>query len=260
MTIRPDILRHLGRATVPLLTIALAVLGLVAVKGDKAFDGRQQTVTVDARTRNQQKLALSSDGLRAAAAVTGTFVGHSAYSTTGEVRDIGELFDLSHIVVVGQTISNRCVPTADDRSIATWHEVLVNEVVKGDLFAGASLTVAIPGGKVSFDDGSWAQINAIDLLGPDQGRRYVWFLRRAAATDYDRLAQADQQMFELARGGLGLYDLTPADGKMKIVIPAGKVRSSVGMSIARRRLGGDAFLAEVRKLVQEGRPLEEKVR
>ena len=131
----------------------------------------------DPETRRKRDNAYSAGGLRAAAAVTGSYREVISGHHGNNANTLDFLVQYSPVVVVGQILKNRTWLNATGRAITTDYEVFVDQSLKGDIRPGETLTVSILGGKVGFPDGSWAEVEIFDMLLPLNGERYVFFLR-----------------------------------------------------------------------------------
>jgi hypothetical protein len=126
--------------------------------------------------------------------------------------------------------------------------VNVETVLKGPARVD-SVAVAVPGGKVSFADGSTAVVRTPGFFRPNIGHRLVWFLQRTHRLSFEQAA--DARVWVLAQGPLGLYDLELPFGKG--IAPSGNFESVLARRIYARKLDAEAFLGEVRQAVSKSR-------
>src|SRR5687767_7040966 len=124
----------------------------------------------------QQELALREGGIRAAVKVTGHYVGPAEFHDHLIALGLDTLVHDSTAVVVGTIGDNRCRLSADGKVITTDYTVTVVESLKGAAAVGSTVTVSIPGGRVEFEDGTWAELVAEDFILPQSGQRFVLFL------------------------------------------------------------------------------------
>src|SRR5918996_897524 len=144
----------------------------------------------DSIPRHQQ-LAVRLHGLHAAAKITGSFVGPVDFHNEVVAMDLETLIHDSTVILVGQIGDNRCRLSADERRITTDYNVTVLETLKGTVAVGDSVIVSLPGGKVVFEDGTWAELLPNEYRMPQMGERYVLFLapsRYNPAADVQSLA------------------------------------------------------------------------
>ena len=90
----------------------------------------------------------------------GHFMGYATPGKDVRFRSIAEVAESSSAVIIGTPQSNRCRLSEDETSITINYQVNVQEVIKGDIQPGSTLTVKLPGGKVTFADGTSAESNA----------------------------------------------------------------------------------------------------
>lgn len=124
-------------------------------------------------------MALRQSGYRAAARVAGEYVGSARFESCGAAANLEGLAHFSTIVIVGQIGENRPHLSADGREITTDFRVTVLETVKGPVSVGDTISVAISGGKIVFEDGTSAELRPGDFRVPESGERYVFFLQRS---------------------------------------------------------------------------------
>ena len=127
------------------------------------------------RTMDQEQAAFRSGGFRAAAAVNGHFVA-STETHTWMGYSLPQLVQASHLIVLGTADSNHCSITRDGQKIVTEYRIQVNQVYKGKASAGQTIIVALPGGKVEFEDGTTAELITPHFRKMENGRQYVLFL------------------------------------------------------------------------------------
>ena len=118
--------------------------------------------------------ALRRGGIRAAAAVTGHYIGQVSAEPGNNVETLKHLVAWHELIVIGRIQSNRSWLTADGETIVTDYRIVVERVLKGN--AGSLITVSIPGGRVSFENGTRATLVST-MRAPLNGERYLLFLR-----------------------------------------------------------------------------------
>ena len=203
----------------------------------------------DAGLQLRQENARREEGLRAAAAVTGTYIGKTSYPSVGGPTNLAELVGLSSVIIVGSPEGNVCRPTADGSSIITIYKMSVETVLKGKVPRKGSVSMIVLGGRIGFPDGSWAQLNTPGLKRPRTGYRMAAFLREAPGqlvAGNERFL-SDGTAYVPAGGPLGMYDLSPSGGAF--VQPAGHHQSELSINLHKERLGETAFLDQIRRSV-----------
>jgi hypothetical protein len=176
---------------------------------------------VSAQTRQQRLDASDALARRngtlhdAAKAVGGRYV-TNAVNLDGwiEYADVKAIGRDSSVVVIGTPVDNICKLTADGKDIQTLYQFRVEEGLKGRFKQGDTLTVALPGGRVSFDDGYVAQVNTPHFKRMVNGERYLLFLRGKRNDETFTSTGGSQGIFELrADGTVGPHARTQAIAK-----------------------------------------------
>ena len=220
-------------------TLSRIGLGCIAAIAVATILAVRQTESRQDDTPRLQAHARASGGLETAARVTGKYV-TSETVYRGNPVSLYQLWSFSHVVAIAEAIANRGFLTANGDSIVTAFEFRVESVLKG---AGIddSFAVVIPGGRVGFEGGHWAQVNVPNYSRPQRGKQYVLFLRHT-----DRSAVRGEirtrALFEPSFGALGLYDITEPDG---IVTPLGASDTSFANELVRSKMKVQHFLSQV---------------
>jgi hypothetical protein len=164
-----------NRMFAALLAITASVVVLHVAADANAVAGHQGRETQE--RSKQQRLAesdaLRRGGLAAAAAVTGDYEGVVSADPENNVETLTQLVAWHSLIVIGRVESNHAWLTADGNTIVTDHLVAVERVLKGD--ATRRITVSVPGGRVTFPDGSMATLTST-MRPPVNGERYLLFL------------------------------------------------------------------------------------
>ncbi len=121
-----------------------------------------------------------------------------------EYLSLKKLARASELVLIGTPLENICKLSADGRYLFTSNQVRVEEGIKGQFKTGDTITVVLPGGKFTWDDGTTVQINTPDARKMVNGLRYVLYLLR----------KPDTQEFAATGGPQGIFELS-TDGKVK---------------------------------------------
>ena len=169
------------------------------------------------------------------------------YEVEDPATSLEELANDSFLVVVGTAITNRSELTPRGGSIVMIHEVQVEDALKGRVRTGDSISVAVPGGRVEFDDGTTAQVSFRNYLQPRPGQRYLWFLQRVGPNATTTADTSLMPLFEPSDGPLGIFQLASPRG---IVQTSGLFREPLAREISGRRLSPTVFIAEVRGIVR----------
>ena len=116
--------------------------------------------------------------------------------------NLEELAKRSDAVLVGRALGHRSNLTADGKFITQDFLVRVQEVFKGDLKNGNSITISLPGGSHKFKDGTRVHVMPADYTQAQDGGSYVFFLkdsRRSLNKGY-RLTSEIQGLFAFKDG------------------------------------------------------------
>jgi hypothetical protein len=181
--------------------------------------------------------------------VTGSFtytLGRPGYIISGP---IGSLTGYSSDVFTGVVSAARAHVSRSGDSIATDYDVDVDEVFKGSARPHGSVVVEIEGGRVTFPDGTWAEVRLTNeeradgtiesFTPPSVGERFAFFCNTRPFMWGEAAAAHDRGMFFLNYGVFGLYELT----REGIVNARGPTRD---ISARYRNQPADAFLREIR--------------
>jgi hypothetical protein len=168
----------------------------------------------------------------------------------GGPATLEEFIDNSSDIVVAWVLQHSMKLSANQLTIFTYYDVQLEQVLKGALTNGEEITIIVPGGRVTFADGSMAQVNTPGFHPPLNGRRYVWFLRRAPssrAISHENLIQPGGA-FSPTDPKLGIYDVTESS----IVQPSGYFSSPVARQIRAKRLLSDDFVRVLSAMITKG--------
>jgi len=186
--------------------------------------------------------------LRTRVAKEGSFVQRLPWHVPNPAESLQELVADSYVIAVGQAVTNRSEFVANDRAIVMVHEVYVIEPMKGTISAGDTVLVVVPGGRVEFPDGSFAETRVNNFTWPAPGKRYVWFLQRVRSSvmaDTRDMGRRERlQVYEPAHGPLGIY-LLDTD----FVQASGMARSRLAATIGLQKLTPGAFTETVRQVI-----------
>ena len=136
----------------------------------------------------EEQRVWQTKGIRAAARLTGSFRLTLPPPET-DIQGLESLVRTSDEIVIGKVESAGSAVTEDDRSIWSRFRFVVEDSLKGDLDPSDVFHLQIPGGKVEFADGTWAEFKLANRRGsrttppelfrePVKDERHVVFARR----------------------------------------------------------------------------------
>jgi hypothetical protein len=105
--------------------------------------------------------------------------------------------------------------SADEKDIFISYTVSVEDVVKGRIRGGDTITVNLPGGKVHFPNNTTAEVQTVWFKKMLNGRKYILFL--------DQLA--DKAGYLTTGGAQGVFEI-PDDGS-GVKTASGRLRDPV---------------------------------
>jgi len=179
--------KHLVIAT--LTCVALSVLAFAFTKGRSAPP--------------QNRTRMRSDSVRERAKQTGGVTGTARSTNLRRYDDLVALARESEIIVTGSVESeiNQLLPPKE-KLVVTDSTVRVEEVLKGKMERSQTILVRGPGGRVDFDDGTFADVRMPDFWrNPQLGKSYVFFLDKRGLA-YFVLHGGPQGLFEITAKGI----------------------------------------------------------
>jgi hypothetical protein len=183
--------------------------------------------------------ALRRGGLREAAKVKGHYVRDVDPNWDTGLFNIENLTKNSMVVVVGTVVKNRGARlSAADQLIVTDYEVVVDETMKGGPVKGDTITIALVGGSVEFDDGTSAELRTPEFEHVKPGGAYLLFLGESTNGPNE---------YTLTGGPQGLVEIT-VDGTLK---SHGRPTDPISLETKDPNTGKNkgSFMREVRKAV-----------
>ena len=222
VTMRKQLIFLIGFTLLGLITVTL----VKNVRSQKA--NPQDTSSDDSE-------AIRKGGLREAARRRGHYVGIRTTSYFLKY-DLESLAAHSSNIIIGSPIDNTTHLIANGQLITTWYRIRILQAMKGKLQPYETVTISLPGGKVTFEDGTSAEIKTPDLEGMQNDQRYVLFLSPMLAVD---------GTFTLVGGSQGLFEI---DGNTRRVKPNGHPLDPVRKH---KDQNADAFLEEIRAAVKK---------
>jgi hypothetical protein len=243
--VKNAVLRSLAGLSLGAILVVVAA-ALVTASRQRAAETPQET------TRMRQREAASRGGLQAAAAVTGVYVDSVGLASSALPASLSELVAVSHLVVTADIESNSCILTLDGHSIVTVMSMRVASTLKRDSSVQDSFTLVVPGGKVSFADGSTAELRPRGFAFPHPGVRYLLFLRRIEGSDAAqrpaRPSTPGQREFVPAAGVISFFQLA---NDRKFILPGGGLDSAFGRWMYKEKFPVYSFLPLVENAVRE---------
>jgi len=174
-----------------------------------------QATKTAAEVEAAQRAALRQGGLRAAAAVTGSFAEVNNFGDEGGPTSLESMARASDAILVGRVVSNHSVLPPAGRYIKTEYRVRVEEALRGrpERRDRDTVTISMMGGRVSFPDGSIAQQSVRNTNPPLDGHRYLFFLIDAKPESKigPQAIEVPEADFWPLRGSYGVFEL-PEDG------------------------------------------------
>lgn len=231
-------MKYHTKARRAVLIASLPVIVLISIIGinraPAQISGPQERVGNDFR---EIRDALRRGGVREAAKLKGHYAGDFDAHWDMGLFDIEALTKNSLAVVVGTVVkklSGRL--TAGGQLIFTDYEVLLDETIKGDLTKGSTITIALPGGRVEFEDGTSAELRMPEFEHVKIGGGYTLFLTEGAEAPNG---------YTLTGGPQGLVEIM-SDGTPK---SHGRPTDPIALETKDPNKGKnkDTFIKEVRK-------------
>ena len=147
--------------------------------------------------------AIRRGGLREAARIKGQYKGTVRTTGWGKYDLEGITSNSSNIVIGVPSNGSSAIAGTSGQTIETQYKVKVERVLKGK--PTDSLNLIVLGGKVTFDDGTSAEIVPEDLGPIVENQEYIFFLRPNSS---------NADAYSLTGGGQGLFELT-VESKVK---------------------------------------------
>jgi hypothetical protein len=187
---KKEILKYAVIAIAAAVVLTLALAG--AHRAQKPEKEKKPRPNIVNGTGSLKEKAKSTEG--------GQFLGYATPGKDVRFRSIAEVAESSSVVITGTPQSNRCRLSEDETSITINYQVNVQEVIKGDLQPGSTVTVKLPGGKVTFPDGTSAEVRAPWFKWMQNRHTYVLFLNVDADGTAYVTTGGPQGVFEIPAG------------------------------------------------------------
>jgi hypothetical protein len=220
------------RSLLALVAVVVVGVGLVDQYNSRVFGSPKE-----------RQRARGTD-LHAAAREKGSYA-TSIPGLDGAPVSLDQLVGFSKQILIAVPESNVSRLSADGKSIVSYYKLTVERVLKSVAgFDNAYL--AVPGGRVGFEDGTWAQQNLLGYKRPMNGKRYLLFLRDALGSVTKGSEPPGAKVFRGTFGPLGVYEL-PADEST--VRPQGGHDYPFAGWLRERRWGQAQFLDQVQQAI-----------
>lgn len=149
--------------------------------------------------------ALRNGGIRAAAELKGNYVEDFDPSPDWLNYDIETLTKKSQVIVSGVALNNRGILSRNGETLKTLYEFQIQEVLKGNVVFGDTIKIALPGGKVTFDNGTTAEVRTPGFTKMFNGKTYVLYLSESSE---------GSDVYSLTAGSQGLLRVINQDNKV----------------------------------------------
>lgn len=196
----------------------------------------------------EQIAALRTGGLRAAARVKGTITLSPPAFPDLEPQGLEHLVKDSDVIIVGTTGNNRSWLSESGRTIYTSYDVKIVHAVKGTVKTNNEITVSVLGGRVSFEDGSIAEVKPHGAVMPTPGGRYLFFLRQTVDVSAEQEAAGKGMVLSPLLDYHGLY---PIVTKGRVLSLAGEPGRRVAAEL--EGLDENGVIERLRALVVRGK-------
>ena len=199
------------------LFVAIAVVTLAAGTAQPAnpsqAQSRPEQPTSSPQTREERRKLSEvrvKQGLREAAKLYGGYVEGVRFDYELEADGVDILARMSKIVVRGYVKNHRSLIVREDlgyeepvETIVTDYTISVFDVYKGDPgLHSRDITVRIPGGRVEFEGGLWAEFRTSGFARPRDQEEFILFLHPHLSEENVYLvAFLSQGLFEVTPGG-----------------------------------------------------------
>jgi len=197
----------------------------------------------------RQLRALDSEGLHAAAKITGSYVSKDR-APGGLVKDLPTLARNVSTIIIGVVRDGSVHLSGNGRAVVTEYPVIVESSIKGGLTAGQQIMVDLRGGRITFADGTWAETTPWNFKfdHPKPGDRAVFFLGALSTPEkpHEIRKDAGGKEVEVLSVVLSYYVFILRDSvhpAMDLPVPSGVFASVGGKPV-------DWFLAQVREAVK----------
>ena len=191
-----------GLTVVAVCLIAAACLAIFGNSSSRLQEPAMQ------QPGNDDSLALRKavmrDGLRGAAKLRGNYVEEFNPHWDWARFDVEGLTKGSAAVVEGRFTKKLDTRLGSEGMVIyTDYEFSVDELIKGDIKKEDTIVVSLPGGRVTFEDGTSAEQTTPKFEHPQIGRSYTLFLMKSESVP---------SVFFLSGGPQGMFDIEDSAG------------------------------------------------
>jgi hypothetical protein len=183
--------------SISILFLFSVVAFLVGIYAMPVTSGKSQD-NANADERQKMVDAIRRGGYREAAKIKGHYVGTVDPYWDWASFDLETLTKSSVAVVIGVPETSKGQLNSNGDMIMTQFDLRVKETMKGAVAENSVIKVALPGGRVDFEDGTSAELVTPDFERMVQGRKYLLFLyANRNGSDVYLLTGGPQGLFEL---------------------------------------------------------------
>jgi hypothetical protein len=175
-----------------------------------------------------------------------------------EIPNVESIVRASDAIAIGETVDNQCHLSNNGAYITTDFRVRVTEPLFGSLRPNDTLVLSVMGGRVEFGDGTAAQMGTTHFKRPNDGERFVLFLKQFPA----RLVTAAMAawangapVYVRTAGPMGIVGL-PKPGQPGAVEFRGRKTDPV--ALAHRHSEEQTFVNAVREAIRTERKAERR--
>ena len=181
----------------------IARSSVISLPRDQQDKCEEQKCRDDARRRVELvDISRQDDGLhKAAMANNAYYLESDDGSPWNRASSLQDLVHGSREVFVGTVRDGRSELEHHGRYIRTRYSVEIEQILKGSLQPGQVVSFLLPGGKVTFDDGTVAEVRKEKEPPLLKDHRYVLFTLHSTEEVGLRSAWADEGVFELLSNG-----------------------------------------------------------
>jgi len=208
-----------------------------AMMGASTFAQQPQGTSDPSRVKEQRQ-AYANGGLAAAAAITGSFV-NVEVGYRGAPISLDEFIAQGSNVLVGEFVGGRPELTKRGDSVVTRTQFRVREVIKGP--KAETVEILLPGGRVSFSNGTWAEVHVRDARLPMSGHVYLLVLERDSVSGGSLVPRFGQ---------LGIIDVTDQTALPRVSIDRQGSHSSFVAWLLRKNYTARQLLTDVRSIAK----------
>lgn len=195
-----------------------SILNYFSVTLTALLVGAAVLVILGTSRRQPASAAVADQTLKAKAKKERRFILTENAVAPGRYAELSALVGESTAVLIGTPQTNISRLTADGTSITLDYQVKVEYVYKGNLRESDIVTISLPGGMVTFEDGSTAEVRTPGFRKMQDGKTYALFLAAKGANAFVPLG-GPQGIFEIpttsVTRAVKSHTLIPSDPMVK---------------------------------------------